>query len=110
MSTNTVLSEVYDEREYQKRKYGKQVIPMLESGLYFPGDTELSPSKASLRGGLEYARERQKTGKPCWYDILIEEVCEAFLEDDPARQREEMVQVAAVAVQIIEYLDRKIRE
>jgi hypothetical protein len=37
----------------------------------------------------------------------MEEVCEAFAETEPEKQREEMVQVAAVAVQIIECLDRQ---
>ncbi len=37
---------------------------------------------------------------------MIEEVCEAFLETEPKKQCEEMIQVAAVFVQIIEYLDR----
>jgi hypothetical protein len=36
----------------------------------------------------------------------MEEVYEAFAETEPENQREEMIQVAAVAVQIIEYLDR----
>ncbi|MDR0731531.1 MAG: hypothetical protein LBF63_07675 [Treponema sp.] len=43
----------------------------------------------------------------CWSNILMEEVCEAFAETEPEKQREEMVQVAAVAVQIIECLDRQ---
>jgi NTP pyrophosphatase (non-canonical NTP hydrolase) len=46
-------------------------------------------------------------GDIAWHTILLEEVYEAFSETNPAKQREEMVQVAAVAVQIIEYLDRK---
>jgi hypothetical protein len=46
-------------------------------------------------------------GRATWAHILLEEVFEAFTETAPAKQREEMVQVAAVAVAIIEYLDRK---
>jgi NTP pyrophosphatase (non-canonical NTP hydrolase) len=45
-----------------------------------------------------------------WFGILMEEVYEAFAETDPAKQREEMVQVAAVAVQIIKCLDRRMEE
>jgi hypothetical protein len=45
-----------------------------------------------------------------WYNILMEEVYESFAETDPGRQQEEMIQVAAVAVQIIEYLNRKMEE
>jgi hypothetical protein len=43
----------------------------------------------------------------CWFDILLEEICEAFCEEKPEKQRKEMIQVAAVAVCIIEYLDRE---
>jgi NTP pyrophosphatase (non-canonical NTP hydrolase) len=32
-----------------------------------------------------------------WYTILMEEVYEAFAETEPEKQREEMIQVAAVA-------------
>jgi hypothetical protein len=47
-----------------------------------------------------------KNKDPSWFAILLEEVYEAFSETEPEKQREEMVQVSAVAVQIIEYLDR----
>jgi SpoVK/Ycf46/Vps4 family AAA+-type ATPase len=46
-------------------------------------------------------------GEISWSNILMEEVYEAFAETGPEKQREELVQVAAVAVEIIEYLDRK---
>ena len=45
-----------------------------------------------------------------WMVILMEEVGEvarAVFEDDPANYREELVQVAAVAVAAIESFDRK---
>ena len=41
-------------------------------------------------------------------DILNEEVAEVYAESDPVRQREELVQVAAVAVQMIEVIDRRL--
>jgi hypothetical protein len=40
----------------------------------------------------------------------MEEVYEAFSETDTAKQREEMIQVAAAAVQIIKCLDRRMEE
>ena len=40
----------------------------------------------------------------------MEEVYEVFVETEPEKQREEMIQVAAVAVQIIECLDRRMEE
>lgn len=42
-----------------------------------------------------------------WRHILDEEVAEALAETDPERLRAELVQVAAVAVQWIEALDRR---
>ncbi|MDH2429486.1 hypothetical protein [Sphaerisporangium sp. TRM90804] len=46
-------------------------------------------------------------GSLTWRHILIEEVLEAFAEDDPARLRAELVQVAAVATKWIQALDRR---
>jgi hypothetical protein len=42
-----------------------------------------------------------------WRDILLEEVAEAFAEDDPGRLRAELIQVAAVATQWVEAIDRR---
>jgi hypothetical protein len=57
---------------------------------------------------LETFREdNENKSSTTWFSILMEEVCEAFAETDMEKQREEMVQIADVAVQIIEYLDRR---
>lgn len=48
-----------------------------------------------------------------WMVILMEEVGEvarAIFDDDPANYREELVQVAAVAVAAIEAFDRKFKD
>ena len=48
-----------------------------------------------------------------WMVILMEEVgecCKAIQEEDPANYREELVQVAAVAVAAIEAFDRKFKD
>lgn len=52
----------------------------------------------------EAARGR---GEMTYQHVLDEEVCEAFAESDPVRLREELVQVAAVAVAWIEAIDRR---
>lgn len=44
-------------------------------------------------------------GTVTWWHILREEVFEAAAEDDPVRLRAELVQVAAVAVKMIDALD-----
>lgn len=48
-----------------------------------------------------------RVGKGTWRHILQEEVAEAFAELDPAPLREELIQVAAVAVAWIEAIDRR---
>jgi hypothetical protein len=55
-----------------------------------------------------FNRRRVENGRLQWLHILEEEVYEAFAEhDDPAALREELVQVAAVAVAWIECIDRR---
>lgn len=56
-----------------------------------------------------YLRERvEQAGEHLTYEaILTEEYAELLAESEPGRVREELVQLAAVAVQIIEAIDRK---
>lgn len=51
--------------------------------------------------------EAFEQGRGTWRHILNEEVLEVFAETDTARIRAELVQVAAVAVQWIEAIDRR---
>ncbi len=46
-------------------------------------------------------------GKSAWTPILLEEAFEAFAEDDPARLRAELIQVAAVALRWITAIDTR---
>jgi hypothetical protein len=46
-------------------------------------------------------------GTTTWKHILREEFLEAMAEEDPEQLREELVQVAAVAVAWIEAIDRR---
>jgi hypothetical protein len=91
------LKEIMRECERQDDKWGKQNHRMLFDLHTF------------IDEWLETFREDNNNPvyKKTWFSILMEEVCEAFAETEPEKQREEMVQVAAVAVQIIECLDRK---
>lgn len=51
---------------------------------------------------------RKSKGFPVnWFDILAEELYEAGAESDPARLREELVQIAAVATSWIAAIDRR---
>jgi len=101
-----IFDEIRAERRRQDEKFGEQNHPMLGKQLKFP-EMGPYPSELILVNQLELTKERIEAGVHGWLDVLIEEICEAFLETEPEKQREEMVQVAAVAVSIIEYLDRR---
>ena len=95
--TQAVLRDVEDERSYQNEKWGQQSHP---DGTGRPGD-EFEAANAKLICGQNLPHQDN------WRDILNEEVWEAFAETDPVRLREELVQVAAVAVAWIEAIDRR---
>jgi hypothetical protein len=96
-----ILTEIARERRRQDKKWGEQNHPMLN--VPYTADAMMSSSKV-------YRRLNDLGENSSWFQILMEEVYEVFAETEPEKQREEMVQVAAVAVQIIEYLDRRIEE
>lgn len=92
-----VLDEVDAERHRQHAKWGEQGHP--------------SGTDASWRTSADWVRQQvekaAREGRVTFLDILQEEVLEVFAETDPARLRAELVQVAAVAVQWIEAIDRR---
>ena len=92
------VREIMRERERQDEKWGEQNHPMLN--IPFTRD-------GMLQGQQAYKQLNDKRENWSWFQILMEEVYEAFSETEQERQREEMIQVAAVAVQIIEFLDRR---
>ncbi len=92
-----ILAEVSDERERQVAKWGEQNHP---DGTGRDGDAEMA----------RLDRAKCKANGPDednFRDILQEEVSEAFAETHPKALRNELVQVAAVAVQWIEAIDRR---
>lgn len=93
--TCEVLDDVLEERMLQNRKWGEQNHPD-RRGLWYTRAAELEQA----------ARESLEAG-PSWAAILAEEVGEALQEDDPAKLRAELLQVAAVAVAWVEAIDRR---
>jgi hypothetical protein len=91
-----ILQEILDERNRQHKRRGEQEHPMLDTPFIVEG---------MVRGQDTYKRLNDKA-ENCWFQILMEEVYEAFSETSPEKQREELVQVAAVVVQILEWIDR----
>ncbi|MDA1062648.1 MAG: hypothetical protein O2895_07065 [Chloroflexi bacterium] len=96
--TRRVLEDVARERRRQHGIWGEQA---LEDATGTPDDRE------HLGRVRERVEARARDGSIAWRDILIEEVAEAFAESDPAKMRAELVQVAAVAVQWVEAIDRR---
>ncbi len=107
-----VLEEVSHERGRQLNKHGDQSHLPDGTGpdIYILRHTDVN---LDLRTGSELAhifKARCQGNFPAednYCDILLEEVFEALAEDDPAALRTELVQVAAVAVQWIEAIDRR---
>jgi malonyl CoA-acyl carrier protein transacylase len=90
---DAVLCEVAQERVRQDAVWGEQNHP---DGCF--------PEVAAV---AEAHREHLRTFGPHWSLILLEEAHEAAAETDPARLREELLQVAAVAVAWVEAIDRR---
>lgn len=91
-----ILGDVIEERRRQVVKWGQQDHPS--------GDT--SPELQEL---CDRAQVLCKSSDDTWPRILLEEVLEAFVEPEGPRLRQELIQVAAVAVAWIEAIDRRAR-
>lgn len=92
-----ILAEIAEERARQDTKWGEQNHPDGTSrGAAFLADRA---RRACQKAAAE--------GKVTWRHIFDEEWAEAFAEEDPAKLRAELVQVAAVAVAWIEAIDRR---
>jgi hypothetical protein len=97
-----IFSEISRERKRQDEKWGEQNYPML-------GAPFTNAEMVAMRESLQHVNDDTAL-ENCWFNIFMEEVCEAFAETEPEKQRAEMIQVAAVAAQIIERLDRRMGE
>ena len=93
-----VLDDAREELYRQLEKWGVQNHP---DGTGMTGDIARADSARYL---ADFAAEK---GSLTWRDILTEEVYEALAEEDPVRLREELIQVAAVALQWADAIDRR---
>ncbi len=94
----SILDEVYLERARQDAKWGEQNHPNGTGGEWAQEEAD------SCRQLCDVAFQ---DGCGTFRLILAEEVAEAFAESDKTRLREELIQVAAVAVAWVEKLDRE---
>jgi hypothetical protein len=97
-STEEICLDVWDERIRQDKRWGQQ---------NHPDGTGLVNDARRADRAKEYNDQRVADGDLTFRDILIEEIYEAFAETDPVRLREELIQVAAVAVAWVEAIDRR---
>lgn len=97
--TNTVLGHVLAERRVQHTIWGEQNHP---DGTGRPCDMATADSQR------EACERAFREGWGSWSSILREEVAEALAESDPESLREELIQVAAVAVAWVEAIDRRV--
>jgi hypothetical protein len=116
--TDSVLAQVAAERAAQTAKHGDQShVPSGTGPQTTPvaeivrGDANEIVNRHFAFGLANQARAATNAhaaaGAVTFADILLEEVFEALAESDPARLRAELVQVAAVAVQWVEAIDRR---
>lgn len=108
-----VLWDVWEERQRQDTRWGEQNHPVFFEHPYRERSKHqkfadlwksINARRVADANGRGLSRDRNCS----WDGIIIEELHEALAEADERAARKEWVQVAAVAVNIIEYLDRKI--
>ena len=107
--TDVVLGDVKAERARQFARYGSNTD--LDDGTGEPWLLPLSLEdprhiEASFRTDYE-VYEALHDGKPTWMHLVREEVAEAFAEEDPARLRAEIIQIAALCVSWAEKIDAR---
>jgi hypothetical protein len=108
MSRERVLDDIRDERTRQDEKWGEQNHRNGTGDWGWP--VTIGDARAQADAARESCKRDAHDGMTSWRGILLEEVAEAFAESDPQALRAELVQVAAVAAQWIECIDRRTDE
>ena len=110
--TGRVLADVRTHRAEQRARYGSNTDlpdgtgPDVRWLSTFPSmSCRSSAELIEIRLRQEY--ESHGVVAPSWMHLVREEVAEAFMESDPVRLREELVQVAALCVSWMETLDAR---
>lgn len=98
LSTGDVLQDVADERRRQDAVWGEQNHRDGTGGYIDKGAADLSRIAC---------KEAAAEDRMMWRYILTKGFAEAMAESDPNKLRDELVQVAAVAVAWIEHIDRR---
>lgn len=117
-SGRRVAAEVRAERARQYAKWGEQnhpdgtgpkEFPLHGLWLHAPAAISLQNCTAEqLRAGAQRSTDHNADeGTVTWLDITLEEFAEAIAESDPVKLRTELIQLAAVAQQWAEAIDRR---
>lgn len=114
-SLEGVLAEVQAERASQEAKWGEQnhpdgTGPALDATFddHEPYALMLAEHNTDLaRIATRRCDAYHRVGRGTWEHILTEEWAEALACDDPDELRDELLQVAAVAVAWVEAIDRR---
>lgn len=92
-----IVDEVFAERERQVEQWGDGMPPL--------GTGSPAYQAAAIRY-RDTCQRRNDKGTVTMADVLLEEVYEALAEGDPAKARDELIQVGAVVFKMIEGIDR----
>jgi hypothetical protein len=97
---NDIFIAILNERDRQDAIHpnDRELQLLASSGKWSSVD-----KKTELERLLKDFREQ---GWEDWYTVLAEEVMEVFTADTLAEARKELIQVAAVAVKMIEFIDK----
>jgi hypothetical protein len=110
-----ILYEISAERQRQDQKWGEQNHPdgtgddvlLFHNRVPATSTDTTSPTFGTMAYvARDTTDDMAAQGKVTYADILLEEVFEALAEQDPAKVRKELIQVAAVAVQWVQKIDR----
>jgi len=109
-----ILVEIDEERDRQDLKWGEQNHP---DGTGINWVNQITPVFGWKDNASEHTAMLAKLltnraasrNQETWLNILLEEVAEAFAETDLDKLRTELIQVAAVAAQWVEAIDRRER-
>lgn len=98
-----VYADIYAERKNQLDKWGEQHRNLGMGGKAW----QVRADKAKIRCDAQELNSQSDdpNDKATWLAVLEEEFCEAMAESDYGTIRAELIQVAAVAVAIIEDIE-----
>jgi len=118
-SGRRVAADVRAERAQQDAKWGEQnhpdgtgplTAPLLDMLLHLDQprhEDYCTTAHALADAATRSTDDAAATGNVTWLDITLEEFAEAVAESDPAKLRTELIQLAAVAQQWAEAIDRR---